>query len=148
VPGAGAKTLAYLPYTFSSICARAAGSADAVLANHFGRIADGAAASVFLIEKGRLLTPPITEGALPGITRGVVLELAKQLGIQTRAVPLPVRRLHVSEGVFLASALRGLRAVKQVDDHEVPMSIEARRLFGRLREAYLRAVARDLAAFR
>lgn len=148
VPGMGAKTLAYLPYAFSSICAQAAEFADAVLVNRHGRIADGASASVFLIDKGRLFTPPLTEGALPGITRGVVLELAEELGIHARMVPLPVARLHASDGVFLTSALRGLRAVKHVDDHKVPMSPEAKRVFDRLTKTYIRVVARDLAAFR
>ena len=148
VPGVGTKTLAYLPYTYSGICAQAAGFADAVLVNRHGRIADGSSASVFLIDGGRLLTPPVTEGALDGITRGVVLELAGELGIETKVVPLPVRRLRTSDGVFLTSVLRGLRPVKEVDGQRVPMSTEARHLFVRLRRAHARAVTRDLEAFR
>ena len=148
VPGIGVKTLAYLPYTFTNICARAADFTDAVMVNWHNRIADGALASVFLIRRGEVLTPPTSEGALLGITRGVVLELARNLGIEAHVTPLPIRRLYASDGVFMTSVLRGVRAVRQVNDHPVSMTNDAKDVFARLTVAYRRAIAQDIAAFR
>ena len=146
-PGIGAKTLAYLPYTFSAICAQAAGFDDAVLLNARQCIIDGGSASVFVIEKGRLLTPPTDNGALPGITRGAVLDQAKRLGIPARVGTLPLKRVLSSDAVFLTSALRGLRLVRVVGTHRLPVSPEARRIVVRLRRALDRAALDDLASF-
>lgn len=148
VPGVGVKTLAYLPYTFTNICARAADFTDAVMVNSHNRIADGALSSVFLIRRGEILTPPTREGALPGITRGVVLELVRELGIEARVTPLPIRRLYASDGVFLTSVLRGLRAVRQVNERPIAMTKAAKDVFARLTVAYRRAIAQDIAAFK
>ncbi|MBI5867828.1 MAG: aminotransferase class IV [candidate division Zixibacteria bacterium] len=148
VPGIGAKTLAYLPYTFSSICAAEADCTDAILLNSRGKVADGSSASVFLIAEGRLLTPPLTDGALPGITRGVVMELASQSGIPVRQISLTQKRLESADGIFLTSSLRGLRAVTRVNEQKVSMSADARRIFLRIKRAYAAEVARDVALFR
>jgi branched-chain amino acid aminotransferase len=147
VPGIGVKTLAYLQYTFTNICALAADFTDAVMVNWHNRIADGALASVFLIRRGEVLTPPTSEGALPGITRGVVLELARKLGIEAHVTPLPIRRLYASDGVFMTSVLRGVRAVRQVNDRPITMTKDAKDVFARLAAAYRRAVDQDIAAF-
>ncbi len=144
VPGIGAKTLAYLPYTFSSICASEADCTDAVLLNNRGKVADGSSASVFLIADGRLLTPPLTDGALPGITRGVVMELASQLGISVKTVSLSQKRLENADGIFLTSSLRGLRAVTRINDRKVAMAATAKSLFRRLLRGYALAVLSDL----
>lgn len=146
-PGIGAKTLAYLPYTFSAVCAQAAGFDDALLLNTRQRVADVAGASLFIIDKGRLLTPPVDEGALPGITRGVVLTEAKQLGIPAKVMPVPRKRLLSADAVFLTSALRGIRVVRQIDGRRVSASPAARQIIDRLRRGYALAVRDDLAGF-
>jgi len=147
-PGVGSKTLCYLPYTFATLAAQMAGFDDAILLNPRGRIADGSAASLFVIENGQLLTPGLSDGALPGITRAIVLECARGLGITTIKRPLSMRRAQNAHGAFLTSSLRGLTVVRSIGNHDLGMTPEARQLIGLLQRAYRRAAKADIAAFK
>lgn len=108
------KALGYLDNLLALREARAAGADEAILLNTAGRLACAAAANLFLIEDGTLATPPPAEGALPGITRALVLELAGGLGLPCREEPLPAERLVRAEGAFLTGSLAGVRPVVAV----------------------------------
>ena len=71
------KSLNYLNHILARMEATHAGADEAILLNSAGRIAEGSADNIFLVRKNELLTPPVIEGALDGITRQVVLELAE-----------------------------------------------------------------------
>lgn len=103
------KALGYLDNLLALQEARAAGADEALLLNTAGRLACATTASLFLIEGGRLLTPPVAEGALPGITRALVIEAAAAFGLGCREEPLPPHRLQTAEGAFLTSSLVGIR---------------------------------------
>ena len=63
--------------------------------NDAGNIAECTADNVFIVKRGQIMTPPITAGALRGITRSVVFDIAAELGIQNlRAGADPARCLH------------------------------------------------------
>lgn len=68
--------------------ANRAGVDEAVLLNAQGRVAEGSADNLFVVRGGALLTPPSTEGALEGVTRNVVIELAQQADITMCETPL------------------------------------------------------------
>lgn len=147
-PGIGAKTMAFLPYTFASFAAQAAGFDDAILLNTEGRIADGSAASVLAVRDGQLMTPSVRDGALPGITRAILLEQASRLGIPAREARLKPKDLYESEAVLLTSVLRGIMTVRQIDDRRVEISAAARQLVARLRPIYRRVIAAEIKAHR
>jgi len=77
------KSLNYLNHILARIEANRAGADEAVLLNTQGRVAEGTADNLFIVRDGRLLTPPVIDGALPGITRALILELAGEMGIET-----------------------------------------------------------------
>lgn len=118
-PLAGLKSLAYLDQLLALREARAAGADDALLRNTAGRLACATAANLFLVMAGGLLTPLLGEGVLPGITRGLVLELAAALGIACREEPLPVEAVAQAEGAFLTSSLVGLRPLVALDGRQI-----------------------------
>lgn len=72
------KSLNYLNQIQGRIEANAAGADEAVLLNQAGFVAEGTADNLFIVRNGVLLTPPVKDGALDGITRGIILELAEQ----------------------------------------------------------------------
>lgn len=95
------KSLNYLNHVLARMEASNAGADEAILLNSAGRVAEGSADNVFVVRQGELLTPPVTEGALDGITRQVVLELAERLGIPTRQQPLAPYDLFIADECFL-----------------------------------------------
>jgi branched-chain amino acid aminotransferase len=148
IPGIGAKTMAFLPYTFASFAAQAAGFDDAILLNTEGRIADGSAASILAIEDGQLVTPSMLDGALPGITRAILLEQAARLDIPAREASLRPEDLCDADCVLLTSVLRGITTVYQIDDRRIETSAAARQLIARLRRSYRRTIAAEIKAWR
>jgi branched-chain amino acid aminotransferase len=71
------KSLNYLNNVLAKLEAQDAGCGEAVLLNQAGRVAECAGDNIFILREGSLVTPPVREGALEGITRGVVLELPR-----------------------------------------------------------------------
>lgn len=99
------KTASRLPYVLAKREAQRQGADEALLLNPYGQIAEFSAANIFLVRDGTLWTPPVEDGALPGITRAAVLELAKQLGIPTREQSLAAELLESAEEVFATNSL-------------------------------------------
>lgn len=113
-PGTGVKTLAYFPYIFAGISARREGCDEAIILNSSDRIADCAASSIFLLKNNRLATPALDQGTLAGVTRGIVLEIARSLGIPHREARISWKMLAEADEVFVSSSLRGVVAVKEI----------------------------------
>jgi len=99
------KTANRLPYTLARLEAERAGADEALLLNESDRIAEFSASNIFIVKDGILLTPPIKDGALPGVTRAVVLELAKKLKISTRQKSLALEFLDAADEVFATNSL-------------------------------------------
>jgi branched-chain amino acid aminotransferase len=90
------------------------------LLNRAGRVAEGSADNVFVVKHGVVLTPPVTEGALDGITRGVVIELAQQLQLPVRDVPLAPYDLFTADECFLTGTGAELIPVSEVNGRKLP----------------------------
>lgn len=95
------KSLNYLNQIMAKLEAKAAGADEAIILNNAGRIAEGTADNIFLVKRGKLFTPPTTEGALEGITRNTIIELAVKLGIETKETPLAMFDLLTADECFL-----------------------------------------------
>ena len=109
------KHLNYLTHIMARMEATHAGADEAVLLNQQGRVAEGAAQNVFVVRGGELLTPPLVDGALGGITRQVVLELAAAAAIPAREASLTPFDLYTADECFLTGTGTELLAVSQVD---------------------------------
>jgi branched-chain amino acid aminotransferase len=105
---AGIKGIGYLERITALLAAREDGASEALLRNGRGRVVSGSASNLFLVHGGKLRTPAVAEGALPGITRGVVLELADDMGIPVeQCAPVP-GELQAADEILLTSSLREL----------------------------------------
>lgn len=98
------KSLNYLNNALAKQEARRAGADDALLLNHAGAVAEASVANVFAVRGGRLLTPPPSDGALEGITRASVLEIAAQLGVPAEERTLGRYDLIAADEVFLTGS--------------------------------------------
>lgn len=106
------KSLSALEKVIARAEAARAGVDEALLLNLEGRLAEGAAANLFLFDEGRWLTPPLAEGCLPGVMR-------RQMIARTGAQEVPVTPSAVrgAEGVYLTSALMGCLPLGLLDGH-------------------------------
>src|SRR5688500_14019170 len=76
------KSLNYLNNILAKIEANNGGCEEAIMLNNEGYVAECTGDNIFIVKGGDLLTPPLSAGALYGITRGVVMELAREAGLK------------------------------------------------------------------
>lgn len=133
------KSLNYLNHILAKIEANHAGADEAILLNAQGRVAEGTADSIFIVRGGRLLTPPCSEGALEGITRELVLQLARDRGIETVEQPLGVYDLYAADECFLTGTGAELVPVASIDRRSLPNCPGP--VFRLLQEAFLQTIA-------
>ncbi len=107
------KALPYLDNVLALSEARAQGADDALMLNTRGTIACASVANVFVIRDGRLETPPVSDGALPGIMRALVLSMAKQAGLAPAEISLEVSGLAGADHVFLTNSVSCLTEAEQ-----------------------------------
>lgn len=118
-PTANLKTLNYLDHILAAREAAAAGVDDALILNTQGRVACSTIANVFALIDGTLITPPLSEGCLPGIMRALVIEMAPALGFAVGERPLLPAELITAEAAFLTNSVRFLRPVTALDGREL-----------------------------
>jgi branched-chain amino acid aminotransferase len=134
------KSLNYLNNIMAKIEARNAGCSEAVMLNHAGRVAECTADNIFVVKNGTLKTPPLTEGALGGITRAAVLELAAAAGMPATEALLGLTDLYTADECFLTGTGAELVPVTSVDGRRIgagsagPVSKRLLVDFRRLRE--------------
>jgi branched-chain amino acid aminotransferase len=109
------KSLNYLNNILARIEANNAGVEEAILLNSEGFVAECTGDNVFIVHKGRLMTPPLSAGALYGITRGTVLESARDLGIPTAEPNLTRYDVYIADEVFLTGTAAEMVPVVKVD---------------------------------
>jgi branched-chain amino acid aminotransferase len=95
--------------------AYAKGAFEALLLNTRDEVAEGAGSNIFIVKGGVLLTPPLSCGLLPGITREIVLETAAAKGIPHEERVLHEADLRSAEELFVTSTLKELAPVVTLD---------------------------------
>jgi branched-chain amino acid aminotransferase len=114
-----AKTGAHLPNVLAVREARAAGAHEALLLDGRGFVTEGSSSNVFAVRGGALRTPPLAAGILEGVTRGVVLHLARGAGLAAEEAPLRPEDLESAEEVFITSTVREIVPVTRLGDRPV-----------------------------
>ncbi len=97
----------YAPNLLARLAAARAGADEALLLNEHGRLACASAANVFLLTEQALISPPESEGAMPGVTRAILLAAAAEIGVATRVEPIEPSALGAS-GLMLTNSLIGV----------------------------------------
>ena len=109
------KSLNYLNNILARIEANQAGADEAILLNQSGYLAEGSADNLFVVRDGQLFTPRPTDGALQGVTRGVVMDLAAEKSIPVSACALTAYDLYTADECFLTGTGAELIPVRDVD---------------------------------
>ncbi len=116
----GVKSLNYLDKLLAQRQAQRAGAQEAILVDADGYVVEAAMRNVFAVISGAIVTPPLSRGLLPGVTRAAVLELAAQLNLPHAEQDLPLPTLLSAEECFLTSSLAELLPVASVDGTPFP----------------------------
>lgn len=109
------KSLNYLNNILAKIEANNAGVEEAVMLNAQGFVAECTGDNIFIIKKDELLTPPLSAGALYGITRGVVMELGRAAGLRVREADLTRYDLFIADECFLTGTGAELIPAVKID---------------------------------
>lgn len=136
---AGLKTINYGENVVAMRLAHEAGADEALFGNSRDELCEGTWSNIFLFDHGTFLTPPLSSGCLPGVTRAVVLELGRALGLEMREVVIPLSHLSTVPSAFLTSSLREIQTVSALNGRAL---VEAAPL-AQLREAFAALVARE-----
>lgn len=102
----GAKVGNYLESILALKEARASGAHEALILSHDGCLVEGTTSNVFALSGRQLLTPPVTETLLPGITRALVIAAAKSLSLEVIERRMDPRDLASADEAFLTSTIR------------------------------------------
>lgn len=113
------KSLNYLNNILARIEANNAGVEEAIMLNSDGFVAECTADNVFIVQKGKLFTPPLSAGALYGITRNTVLEAAHELGIPTGEPNLSRYDLYIADEMFVTGTAAEMVPVVKIDGRTV-----------------------------
>jgi branched-subunit amino acid aminotransferase/4-amino-4-deoxychorismate lyase len=139
-PWLALKTCSRLPQLLARAAAEAQGADEALLLNTRGELAEGSSANLFWIERGVVCTPPLSAGALAGVTREVVFELCRELGVVVRETLASPDVLLRAEGVFLTVSTRGVVEAVSLDGQPLQRSP----VVERLRRDYWETVRREV----
>ena len=91
---------------------------DAVMVRD-GLVTEGTASNVFVVHQGIISTPPKSECLLPGITRDLVIELARANGLTVEEREINQTELHTADEIWLTSSTREIAPVVKLDDHSI-----------------------------
>lgn len=112
------KTAMLLPNATAREHASRRGADDAILVRD-GFLTEATASNVFIIVGSRLVTPPLSNYILPGITREAILEMAEEASIDCEERPVPVNELFRADGIFLTGTNSEVPAVVRLDSRQV-----------------------------
>jgi branched-chain amino acid aminotransferase len=138
------KSLNYLNHILARIEAANAGADEAILLNAQGRVTEGTADNVFVVRGGALYTPLASDGALQGITRALVLELAQELGLACAEVSLSAYDLYTADECFLTGTGAELIPVREVDGRA--LTSRPGPIYARMQQAFQALVRRECAS--
>jgi D-alanine transaminase len=114
------KSISLLPNVLARQSAAAAGCREAWLVDREGMVTEGSASNAYIVDgAGRLITHPLNERILGGVTRSVVLELARQDGIEVVEQPFSVDEAHAAREAALSSTSSWLLPVTTIDGRPV-----------------------------
>ena len=134
------KSVALLPNTLAHQKAREAGALEALFVRN-GAVQEGTHSNVFIVSKGELITPPLCNYVLPGITRQTVLEICETLSIPCRSCTIFEDDLHEAEEVFITGTTVDITPIVWLDGRSIASGTPGP-VARRLQDAYFEATGR------
>lgn len=113
------KSLNYLNNVMAKVEAIQAGAEEGIMLNERGLVAECTGDNVFIVRQGAITTPPISAGALDGITRGVVFDIAAELGIPMQAGEISRHDIYTADECFLTGTAAEVIAAVKYDQRSI-----------------------------
>lgn len=113
------KSLNYLNNILIKMEAHTAGVKEALVLNTEGYVVEASGENIFIVRNGKVFTPPTHLGALEGITRAAVMEIAAQMQLDVVEAPFTRHDVYVADEVFLTGTAAELMPVVKVDDRVI-----------------------------
>ena len=119
MPVQAKATANYANSALSRIEALKSGYDEGIMLNTDGMVAESSAENIFIANNGSLITPPTTAGALAGITRNTILEIAKQNNIKCEITNITRDELYIADEVLLTGTAAGIKPVIEIDKRTI-----------------------------
>src|SRR5262249_5229503 len=119
-PLARHKTTSRLAYHLAREEARAARADEALLVSAEGLLLEGSVSNLFAVVGGRVRTPPVALGILPGIAREVLLAVGPAVGVSIEESPMAADMIGAAEELFLTNSIQEVVPVASVDGRDLP----------------------------
>jgi branched-chain amino acid aminotransferase len=119
MPFLAKATANYANSALARVEAIKAGFDEAIMLNTDGKVIEASAENIFIVKDGLLVTPPITSGALNGITRDTVLTIAKENNIPHVIRDITRDELYIADEVFLTGTAAGIKPVSEIDNRMI-----------------------------
>lgn len=139
-PTTNVKALPYLDQIMARREAAEAGAGDAIMLNTQGKVACATAANLFLWDSNTLITPPLTDGCLEGTTRHVILDIAKEAGIDAFEESITLSTLASVESAFLTNSLTGIQALSEIAGRTLTRHAKQQALSQALMQAEIQSI--------
>jgi branched-chain amino acid aminotransferase len=120
MPPASKTTGNYVNSSLAKVEALKAGYDEAIMLAPNGLIAECTGENIFVARHGRLITPPLSAGALEGITQHTVMTIARDLGFEVTVDNLARSDLYIAEEAFVCGTAAEVSSINSVDDREIP----------------------------
>ncbi len=118
IPARGKITGAYANSAFARSEAHWNGYDEAIVLNQDGHVSEGSAENIFIVRQDRLITPPVKDNILEGITRATVMELAREeLGMDVHERTIDRSELYLADEAFFSGTGAQISAIVEVDHH-------------------------------
>ena len=109
------KSLNYLPHILAKIEGIHAGADEVLMLDSTGSVAEGSGQNLFVVKKGVLRTPPASAGILKGVTRDVVIELAREAALPVEEVQLNRYDVYTADEAFFSGTAAEIVYIREVD---------------------------------
>ena len=113
------KTVQILPNAMAKQKAKSQGAFDAIFISKDGIIREGTSSNFFIVKDGGIITHPLTKNILPGITRMVVMDLARDTGIKTEEKFLSKTDIFSATEAFLTGTVTEILGIKKIDGIQI-----------------------------
>ncbi len=140
IPARGKITGAYVNSALSKTDAQRSGFGEALVLNHNGHISEGSAENFFLVRRGVVSTPPVTDNILEGITRRTIIQLLRDdMGLEVQERPIDRTEIYLADEAFFSGTGVQVAAITRVD-HRAIGSGRMGPIVGGLRKLYFDVV--------
>ena len=117
------KSINYLTSVMARMEATENGLDEAILLNEDGYVAEGGSSNIFFVEGKKLITPAEDNGLIPGVTREIVITLAKGMGLSIKEGNITPDAIEVFDEIFMTNCMIEVMPVVRVSDAEGRMDI-------------------------